>query len=129
MASLLEIANVARTVNVQGVEVSVFGISGTGIATLMARFPEVGKMMSGVEPDRQALIKMAPKALNAFIAAGTGGIGDEKAEEIAGNLGVGDQLDLIDEILRLTFPRGIGPFVEKLKGLGLLAAVDQSAQI
>lgn len=124
MASLLEIANVARTVPIQGIDVDVFGISGTAIATLMARFPEVGKMMSGLEPDRKALMKMAPKALNAFIAAGCGKLGDEKAEALAGDLGVGEQLDLIDEILRLTFPRGVGPFVEKLKGLGLLAAVD-----
>jgi hypothetical protein len=125
MASLLEIANVARTIPVRGVDIDVFGISGTGIATLMARFPEVGKLMSGVEPDRDALMKLAPKALCAFIAAGTGKPNDEKAEEIAGNLGVGEQLDLIEEIMRLTFPRGVGPFVEKLKGLGLLAAVDQ----
>jgi hypothetical protein len=129
MASLLEVANVARSVTVRGVDVSVVGLSGTEIATLMARFPEVGKLMSGVEPDRKSLMKMAPVALNAFIAAGTGKAGDKATEDFAGTLGVGEQLDLIDEILRLTFPRGIGPFVEKLKGLGLLAAVDQSAQI
>jgi hypothetical protein len=121
MAGLLEIANVPRMVNVLGKDVDVFGISGRAVAALMARFPAVGKMFSGIEVQKEDLYKMGPEVIAALIAAGCGKPGDPAAEEFAANLGVGDQLDLLDEILRLTFPRGVGPFVEKLEALGLLA--------
>lgn len=125
MASLLEIANAPRQVEIRGVKVDVYGISGETLAILMVRFPEVGKMLSGLQVDDNALAKLAPKALAACIAAGTGFAGDDKAEQAAAKLGVGEQLELIDEIMRLTFPRGIGPFVEKLQGLGLFARVEE----
>ena len=121
MASLLEIADVARTVPIRGKEVEVYGVSGEGLANLMVRFPEVGKMLSGANVDTEGMMKLAPAALAAFIAAGCGKPGDEKMEDVARKLGVAEQLDLVDEILRLTFPRGVGPFVLKLRELGVLA--------
>lgn len=124
MASLLEIAAVPRTVPIRGKDVEVHGISGEGIAALMIEFPEFGKLFSGAIADSKAMMKMAAPALAAFIAAGTGLPGDKAAMEIARKLGVGEQLDLVDEILRLTIPRGIGPFVEKLQALGVMAQVD-----
>lgn len=124
MASLLDILNVPRQITVLGVKVDVTGISAEGVASIMARFPEVGKMFSGVMPDSKKLMTMAPPALAAFIAAGTGHPGDEKHEKVASKLDVSSQLDLVDEIMRLTFPRGIGPFVAKLEALGLLAQVE-----
>jgi hypothetical protein len=123
--SLLEISNVERFVDIRGKKIAVTGVSALGIAQMMARFPEFGKMLSGATVDSMELAKMAPRALNAFIAAGCGNPANEEAEKIAGNLGVGEQLELIDEILRLTFPRGVGPFVEKLKGMGVLNALDK----
>lgn len=124
MASLLEVANAPRQIDVHGIMVDVTGISGEGVAAIMARFPEVGKMFSGVMPDTKKLVTMAPPALSAFIAAGTGHPGDEAHEKIAAKLDVSAQLDLVDEIMRLTFPRGVGPFVKKLEALGLLAQVE-----
>lgn len=123
MATLLEIADVPRTVPVRGKEVEVFGVSARGLAAIMLRFPEIGKLMSGKEPDAGEITNMAPEAIAAFIAAGCGMPGNKDAETLAGNLGVAEQLDLIEEIVRLTFPRGIGPFVEKLEALGLRAQV------
>lgn len=120
MSSLTEITNVKRSISIQGVDVDVYGVSGLALAQLMARFPEVGKMMSGVEVNRDEMMKMAPDALAAFMAAGTGEPNNPAAETAAGMLSIGDQVELIDEILKRTFPRGIGPFVEKLQGLGLL---------
>lgn len=124
--SLLEISNVVRTIEIRGKNVEVTGISALGIAQMMARFPEFGKMLSGVKLENLDVAKMAPRALAAFLAAGTGTPGDTKAEEVAGNLGVGEQLELIDEILRLTFPRGVGPFVDKLKAMGVLEALGNA---
>lgn len=57
-------------------------------------------------------------AVAAIIAAGCGYPADEKAEAVAGNLSLDAQADLLAAILRLTVPRGIGSFVEKLTALG-----------
>lgn len=117
MASLLDLARVARKVKVGDDEVDVYGVSAQGFAELMARFPEIGKMMAGITVDAASLGKLAPEALGAFIAAGTGNVGSKEAEEFASKLGMGSQMDLISEILRLTFPRGVGPFVKQLDDL------------
>lgn len=124
MASLLEITNVARAVPIGGQQVPVYGISAEALAQLLVVFPEIGKAFAGMNVDRDMMVKLAPAALAAVIAAGTGHAGEVEHEAAARKLGVGDQLDLIDEIMRLTFPRGIGPFVKKLEGLGLLAGVE-----
>lgn len=134
MASLLEVANVPRQVDVRGVQVDVTGISATGLATLMARFPEVGQLFSGIVPEKEDLVKLAPDALAGFIATGCVKPGDDdatfkKVEAFAKTLGLGEQLDLVDEIMRLTFPRGVGPFVDKLRALGLVDGVAILSQL
>jgi hypothetical protein len=43
---------------------------------------------------------------------------------IAGTLSLDVQADLLAAILRLTLPKGVGPFVEKLTALGSLLGVD-----
>jgi hypothetical protein len=121
MASLLDVAAVPRTVEVNGINLPVYGVSAHGVASLMARFPAFGKFMSGTNPSSDELMKVGPEALAAFIAAGTGGLNDSKQEEIAATLGVGTQLEVVDMILKLTFPRGVGPFVQKLRDLGVMA--------
>ena len=121
MASLLDVAAVPRTCEVAGKQVAVYGISAKGIASLMARFPAFGKFMSGINPTTEELMKAGPECLAAFIAAGTGMPDNAEVEKIASDLGVGDQLEVVDMILRLTFPRGIGPFVQKLNDLGVMA--------
>jgi hypothetical protein len=121
MSSLLEIAMVPRQVDVNGKPVDVYGISGRGLAALMARFPEVGKLFSGSEPTKEDMANLGPEGLAAFIAAGLGKPGDAELEEAADRLSLGSQLDLVDEIIRLTFPKGVGPFVNRLRALGLFA--------
>lgn len=121
MASLLDVAAVPRTVEINGIQVAVYGVSAQGVASLMARFPAFGKFMSGTNPSTEELMKVGPEALAAFIAAGTGKLDDPEAEKIAGTLSVGSQLELVDMILKLTFPRGVGPFVQKLRDLGVMA--------
>jgi len=126
MATLSDVAKVPRQVPVNGVSVDVFGVSGEGFAMLMARFPEVKNMMDGKKVNKGELMKLAPRALAAFIAAGTGHPGNVEMEEVARTLPVGAQADLIEEILRLTFPRGVGPFVEQLQQMGLLVQLGGS---
>jgi hypothetical protein len=38
--------------------------------------------------------------------------GDETAETVAGKLSLDAQADLLAAVLRLTLPKGVGPFVE-----------------
>ncbi len=120
MAGLVDIAAVIETVTVAGTPVEVPGISAAGVATLLARFPELRKLMSGIDVSPEDLLKMGPAALAAVLAAGTGEPGNEAAETSAARLTLGDQADLLAAILRVTLPGGLDPFVEKLAGLGLL---------
>jgi hypothetical protein len=130
MASLLDITNTARTVPIQGQDVAVYGLSGEAIAALMVRFPEIGKALAAGGSSalsREALGKMAPELIGAILAAGTGHVGERNHEEAARRLAVGDQAELFDEVLRLTFPRGLGPLLEKLTGLAASVGVNLNA--
>lgn len=120
MVGLVEIAAVTEKVTLAGAEVEVPGVSAAGIASLLSRFPALRKMMSGVEVAAEDMLAAGPDALAAILAAGTGAPGDAEAEAAAAKLSLGDQADLLAAILRVTLPGGVGPFVEKLEGLGLL---------
>ena len=126
MVSLLDIADQQRTVTIRDKDVAVFGISAQDIVYLFGKFPELRLLMSGKQADLtpESLLKLAPGAVAAAIAAGTGSAGDEKAEAVAARLGLGEQLDLLAAIFGLTFPQGVGPFVAKLDALGLLRNAD-----
>ena len=118
MAGLLDIAPAVETVDVGGTRVSVYGVSAKGIAYLLGRFPELRMLMSGREVALEQLMAMGGDAVAAIIAAGCGYPGDEKAEALVGSMSVDTQADLIAPIIRLTMPKGVGPFVQKLAALG-----------
>lgn len=114
MVGLIDL--VPATEQVAGV--TVYGVSARGIATLLARFPELRKLMSGVAVDAEQLIGIAPDAVAAIISCGIGKPGDKDTEEIIDRLPVETQADFLAAIMRLTMPQGVGPFVEKLSSLG-----------
>ncbi|HZT26497.1 MAG TPA: hypothetical protein VFA57_12395 [Pseudolabrys sp.] len=126
MVSLLDIADQQKTVTIRGKDVAVFGISAQDIVYLFRKFPELRLLMSGKQADLtpETLLELAPGAVAAAIAAGTGSAGDEQAEAVAARLGLGEQLDLLAAIFELTFPQGVGPFVAKLDALGLLKSAE-----
>lgn len=124
MVGLIEIAPATETIQAQGKPVTVHGVSAKGLAHLLARFPELRKLMTGQEVEVDQILAMGGDAVAAIIAAGCGYPGDDAAEAIAGNLSLDIQADLLAAILRLTLPRGIGPFVEKLTGLASILGVD-----
>lgn len=126
MVGLIDIAPATETVDVQGKPVAVLGVSAKGLAHLLARFPELRRLMSGQEVQADQLLAMGGDAVAAVIAAGCGHPGDSTAEAIAGTLSLDLQADLLAAILRLTLPRGIGPFVEKLTELGSLLGVEDA---
>lgn len=118
MVGLLDIGQISESVSVRGKDVEVKGISGRGILVLLDKFPEVKELLttqSGVTAED--LVRITPDAVAAVIAAGCGYPGNKEAEEFADQLTVGEQVELIDAIFRVTFPEGVGPFVEKLTKL------------
>lgn len=124
MVGLIDIAPATETIEAQGKPVTVHGVSAKGLAHLLARFPELRKLMTGQDVQANQLLTTGGDAVAAIIAAGCGYRGDNAAEAIAGDLSLDIQADLLAAILRLTLPRGIGPFVEKLTGLASILGVD-----
>jgi len=116
MVSLTDIAAPTKAVEIQGQQVDVKGVSAIGIAVLLGRFPELRQLVSGrsvsIEPGE--LIRLVPEGVAAFIAAGVNAPGDRAMEEAAAALPLGDQVTLLEEIIKLTFPGGLGPFLDKL---------------
>lgn len=124
MTSLTELANVPKKVKIGNAEIEVRGVSGEDLIDLMQRFPDLGKVMAGVETDRAAFLKKAPEAVAAIIAIGTSNGGKPDEEKAARNLGLGVQVELLDAILAQTFPNGVGPFVAKLQEMGIIGKAD-----
>lgn len=123
MVGLLDIAPVGEKVTIDGKEVECIGVSVKGLALLIMRFPELKGLLNGnlAEFTADRLFQVAPDAIAAIIAAGTGTPGDDKAEKIAASLPLETQYDLLAAIGRRTMPGGAGPFVERINALSELA--------
>lgn len=121
MADLLDIApsTAIEVVKIEGLRVNVRGVSVDGIASIVARFPEVRSLVSGGVGDSliPRLIEGCGAAIGPIIAAGCGHLADEIYEQHAAKLLPEYQLKLLKAIFGLTFPNGIGSFVEALMGL------------
>jgi len=131
MVALTDIAPSTRTVPVDGKDVSVFGVSAQGIASLLGEFPQLQKIFVGEQAQLtpMGLVQAVPEAVASIIAAGCGQPGDKEAIKVAARLALQAQLDLLNVIIDLTMPAGIGPFVDALNavfvklGLGDLTKV------
>ncbi|MET4240315.1 hypothetical protein [Bradyrhizobium sp. RT10b] len=119
MPGLLDVAPSFETHNINGTDVHVTGVSATGIAVLLNRFPEVRMLMTGnkVDLSPEDLMAKVPEAIDAILAAGTGNPGNPEAEAVANMLPAGDQLALLQKIIKVTMPKGVGPFVEALTAI------------
>ncbi len=118
MVGLVDIAPATERVTVRGTDIEVCGVSAAGVAQLLARFPDLRKLFAGRDVGMEELMAVGGDLVAAIIAAGTGAPGDPAAEDAAGRLGIDEQADLLSAILRVTLPKGVGPFVEKLLALG-----------
>lgn len=128
MPGLLDIAISSRTVSIGESEVPVYGVSAKGIAVLFERFPIFREMFSGRTPDLspEAVTKLAPEAVAAIIAAGTGTPGNREAEAKAEQLPAGTQAELLEAIMELTMPKGFGPFVESVVRMFNVVSVEST---
>jgi hypothetical protein len=91
----------------------VVGLSFDTIGQLLERFPILFEALSGrLGAGFPDLVKKAPDAVAAVIAAGSGELNNKKAEKVAKDLPIGVQLELCQAIGRVTFPKGVRPFLE-----------------
>ena len=117
MADLLDIAPSAavESVIIDGKFITVRGLHGDAIASIVARFPKLAALLDGDSAEfGSRLISNFGNAIAPIIAAGCGHLGDEKYEQVAAALLVEDQIRLIKAIVELTFPKGIGSFVKTM---------------
>ena len=130
MVGLVDLVPFRKKVSVSGNDIDVASIPARRIVALLERFPELRLMFAKRQIDPDAVMKLAPEIIEAIIAEGTtpkvGGESDKgraqrikEAEEAASELGLGDQIELITEIILVTFPGGFGPLLQKLEKLGI----------
>jgi hypothetical protein len=123
--SLTDLAR--STASVAGVPV--YGVSALGIASIFERFPVVRQLFAGQEVDftPESVTKLAPDAIAVIIACGTGNPGDKDAEAAAAALPVHIQAEMLDKIIALTMPNGVGPFVEMVGRIGKTLGINPDA--
>jgi hypothetical protein len=128
MADLLDIvpALAVESVHINDNQrVKVRALHGIDIATIAARFPNLVAAYTVAGDNVIALVSSMGLAIGAIIAAGSGHLGDEKAEQIANSLLIEDQIKLVKAILGLTFPNGFSSVMETMAGLGIGAEAKQ----
>ena len=127
MADLLDIApsTSVEVVKIDGQRITVRGLHGDAIASIVARFPELGMLLGGTVANiGPRLVERFGTAIGPIIAAGCGHLGDERYEQHAGTLLVEDQLKLLKAIIGLTFPNGVTSFIEAMMTL-MTGVVDE----
>ena len=121
MADLLDIApsTAVDVVKLDGQRIIVRGVSVDAIASIAARFPALKSIATGSSGDDflARMIAGCGAAIGPIIAAGCGHLGDERYEQRAAALLPEQQLKFLVPIFELTFPNGIGSFVEDLTRL------------
>lgn len=125
MASFLDIAPLAETVTVRGKDFEVRGLALEDLANTIYRFPQLrGLLPAAVRPgaeepalDVKSILGLGPEICAALIACATGKAGDPAEEAAIAKLGIAELFAFIEAILRLSFPGGLTPFVERLTAL------------
>jgi hypothetical protein len=120
MADLLDIApsTAVAVVTLGDLRIKVRGISVDAIASIVSRFPALKSLAGDSGGDMvPKLIAGCGAAVGPIIATGCGHAGEDAYEQRAAQLLPEQQLKLLRAIFGLTFPNGIGSFVEELTGL------------
>lgn len=124
MVSILDLVPTPEIVRVRGNDVPVNGLSFEAFANLIGNFPAVaGFFTDGVNP--AAFLAASPDLVAMVICAGIGDDGDKQRKAIKA-YPAGDQIKLLNAVLKGTMPDGPGPFLELLATVeGFLPAVAE----
>ena len=121
MADLLDIApsTAVGVVWLDDQRITVRCISVNAMAAIIARYKGLKSLAGGGFGDDiiMRLLEGFGEAAAAIIAAGCGHPGNEKYEQHAATLLPEQQLKLLGAIVAVTFPNGLGPFVQELTNL------------
>ena len=120
MTSLLDIGPLTENVDINGNKIPVRGLSATALFELLRDIPELRILMaqkSLTNENAASLISQIPVAVGEVIAAATGHLGDTDHINAAIQLPAGVQLEFLEVIVRLTFPRGVKSFLDGLFAL------------
>jgi hypothetical protein len=131
MPGLLDIGPLSETVTLRGSEIKLQGIGADALVNLLDRFPDLYKAIGQrADLDASTFVKLGPDIVANVIATAAGEGDNPKAVEMVKSLTIGEMMELLDPVLRMTFPRGFGPFVVALSELVERAgsAVDQSGK-
>jgi|ERR1700687_1294608 len=128
MTGLRDIAPLSEKVAIRDFELELRGLDVGDIAYLLQRFPTLRKTFgdwTGPDFNAQAVAALGNEIVGVLIACASGGQGDEAEEKGAAALSLGEKLDVIEVIMRLTAPGGVVPFAEKLSRMVAGAAVAE----
>lgn len=120
MDGLLVIAPLSESVDIRGAAVPVGGLSAQAIAGLLYRFPEIMKMWGSKKWDAATLLSLSDQVVAAIVASACPRIDEANAM----HLSLDEKAELIGAVLRLTMPRGIGPFMETLTRIAGAVSVE-----
>lgn len=124
MAGLIDVAIVTEKVHIQGEDFEVHGLSFAALAKLLARFPEFGKIAQGGNFEFGSLAVLGPEFIAAFLSAGLDQNWSPEIEQVVAHLPIDDQLQIFVAILRVSMPRGVGPFVETITSVAKLLGLS-----
>lgn len=124
MVSLLDIVPQKRSVQIAAGELELRGLGLRQIADLFAQFLTLRNLFTEDAPDVgiAELVVQAPDAIATII--GTAADQPEAIGSIAdGALTPDEIIDCLEVIHDLTFPRGLGPLLERMKALAVAAGL------
>jgi len=118
MTSLLDIGPLTEEVEIRGTKLTIQGLTAGHLFQLFSEFPDMRKLLDAKSGNPQeVLLSLAPDLIAKIIAMATGSPHDKAAEAKAKTMGASDQLTIISAVQQLSFPEGIGPFVDRVTRL------------
>lgn len=111
MADVFDLIPASETVEVNGTSTVVRSIPLGHALQIISRFPALREFLDGKKEEVSFGEILATGSVPAICAAGCGRYGDATAEEHFAALDADIQAQFLGPILKLTMPRGVGPFL------------------
>ena len=112
----LEIAPATKELHIGGLLWNFKAITLKQTANVIREYPQLASIFGKEKPENFAheIADKAPEAVSKLIAISAGFGGEKKAIDKIAELGVGDQLDLLLDVIDLSFPLGLTAFMDRL---------------
>lgn len=120
MVSLADIGPLRKEVTIRGTKLQVRGITAHDVFALLEAFPELKRVIAQ-QPITgniaQSIVEGIPTSIGHVVAAACGESDNPKAIGAAQALTIGEQLEILEAAVELTFPKGSQSFVAGLARL------------